>query len=126
MSLTLLTAGVGLVTSIFSNWMDNKKIKQQGKLEITQAKIEAKKRMIDNQFQMDANAADDMRYSWKDEFLVLLLSIPVVMCFVPGLAPYVTKGFEVLKDTPEWYQYSFLGIIAATFGLRAWFNNFKK
>jgi len=126
MSLTLITAGVGLVTSIFGNWMENKKIKQQGKLEITKSKIEAEKRKIDNQFKMDANAADDMRYSWKDEFLVLLLSIPVIMCFIPGLAPYVTKGFEVLESTPEWYQYAFLGIIAATFGLRAWFNNFKK
>jgi len=107
MSITLITAGIGLVTSVFSNWMDTRKLKAKGNLAVTQAKIEAKVRKIDNQFNMDSNAANDMRYSLKDEFLVLLISVPIVMCFIPGLAPYVTKGFEVLKSTPEWYQYAF-------------------
>ena len=126
MSITLIAAGIGLVRSIAGSFLENRKLKQQGKLKITQSKIDSKVRRIDAQSDMDSNAASDMRYSWKDEFLVILISIPIIMCFIPGLAPYVSEGFAVLKDTPQWYQYSFLGIIAATFGLRAWFNGFKK
>ena len=121
------------VKSLFGYWMKTKeekaeirKLKVEGEIRKTEAKIESDIQQINNKYQMDAAAVGDMRYTWKDEFLVILLSIPVIMCFIPGLAPYVTKGFEVLKSTPEWYQYAFLGIVAATFGLRAWFNGFKK
>lgn len=111
------------ITSIFSGWMETRKVKAEGALKITGAKIEAKVREIDQKYTMDANAANDMKYSWKDEFFVLLLSFPFIMSFIPQLAPYVERGFEVLKtSTPEWYQYAFLGAIAATFGLRTWFN----
>ena len=110
------------ITSIFSSWMKTRKVKAEGSIAITQAKIEAKVRQVDLKYTMDANAANDMRYSWKDEFFVLLLAMPYVMSFIPSLAPYVAEGFTVLKATPQWYQYSFLGAIAATFGLRAWFN----
>jgi len=108
------------ITSIFGNWMKTRKVTAEGKIHIQKAKIEAKCRKINNMHIMDANAANDMRYSWKDEFFVILLAAPYIMCFIPSLAPYVQEGFTVLKNsTPEWYQYSFLGAIAATFGLRA-------
>ena len=114
---------IGLATTAWQGWMKHREIKTEGKLMVTQAKIEAKCRKIDQKFSMDAAAAGDMRYSWKDEYLMVLLSVPVVMSFIPKMAPYVAQGFEVLNGTPEWYRWSFLGVVAATFGLRAWFNN---
>jgi hypothetical protein len=66
-----------------------------------------------------------MRYSWKDEYLIIILSAPVIMCFIPPLAPYALEGFRVLATTPEWYRWAFLGAVVASFGLRTWFNNFK-
>jgi len=66
----------------------------------------------------DTNAQMQMKYTWKDEYLMLLLSVPMVMAFVPSLAPYVEEGFKVLQKTPDWYMLSFIGIVAATFGLR--------
>ncbi len=125
MAIPALIPVISLISTVFSGWMGAKKVKAEGKAKIATAKVEAKVQQIKNKADMDAQAAGDMRYTWKDEYLTLLISIPVVMSFIPGLAPYVAEGFKVLSTTPEWYRYSFLGIIAATFGLRTWFNKMK-
>jgi len=66
----------------------------------------------------DASAQRQMKYTWKDEYLLILFSSPLVMAFIPSMQPYVAKGFAILETTPEWYMVSVLGIVAATFGLR--------
>lgn len=123
MALPILLPLISLATTAWQGWVKMKEIKTKGKQVITQAKLEAKVRKIDSLYSMDAAAAGDMRYSFKDEYLMVLISVPIVMSFIPKLAPYVAQGFEVLGTTPDWYRWSFLGIIAATFGLRAWFTN---
>jgi hypothetical protein len=53
---------------------------------------------------------------WRPGYWTITLSIPVIMCFVPGLDVYVFRGFEALDRTPEWFQY-FLGIaVTSSFG----------
>jgi hypothetical protein len=53
---------------------------------------------------------------WRPGYWTVVLSIPVIMCFVPGLDQYVFRGFETLQKTPEWFQY-FLGVaITSSFG----------
>jgi hypothetical protein len=49
-----------------------------------------------------------------------MLTVPVIMCFIPGLEVYALRGFEILEGTPEWYRWALTGMIAATFGLRTW------
>ena len=97
----------------------------QGKIKIEEARIEAKVKAADQLYELDRIGAQDMRYSWKDEWFVVLLSIPFILCFIPPLAPYALEGFRVLSTTPEWYRWAFLGAIVASFGLRTWLNNFK-
>jgi hypothetical protein len=63
--------------------------------------------------------------SWKDEWLTLLFSVPLVMAFFPSAVPYVIDGFKALEEMPEWYRV-YLGVImAASFGVRQ-LVNFKK
>lgn len=57
---------------------------------------------------------------WKDEYVLIVLSIPLIGCFVPGLAPYILRGFEILSQTPQWYQWLILLIFAAIYGIRVW------
>jgi hypothetical protein len=53
---------------------------------------------------------------WRPGYWTVVLSIPVIMCFVPGLDQYVFRGFESLEKTPEWFQY-FLGVaVTSAFG----------
>ena len=66
----------------------------------------------------DEIAQGNSSTSWKDEYLTLLISIPLIMCFIPSLVPYVREGFAVLDTMPKWYQYTFSVIVAASFGVR--------
>jgi len=126
--LGLIGTAISAVSEIGKSWMERKKIKSQGKIEIEKARVEGTiKRLqtsIEGNVAYDLEAAKGMRFSWKDEWFTILLSAPFIACFIPGLQPYVKQGFEILQmDTPEWYQWAFLGAIIASFGLKEWFKN---
>jgi hypothetical protein len=70
----------------------------------------------------DKEAQQQMKTSWKDEWFVILFSIPLVSAFIPELQPYILKGFETLEKTPDWYMWLVVGIVSATFGLRWMFG----
>lgn len=59
--------------------------------------------------------------SWKDEYTLIVISIPAVMAFVPSLSGYVSEGFKALQDTPIWYQTVLISLFLATVGIR-WFR----
>jgi len=112
---------------VFTKWQERKLVEAQGKVDVAQAKVDGQVKkaqtLTEGEVQMDVTATEGMGTSWKDEWFTILLSIPVIMCFVPKLQIYVKTGFEVLRDsTPEWYQWCFIGAIVASFGLRTWFN----
>jgi hypothetical protein len=110
---------------LFSNWQKRKLVKSEGKIAITKAKQEFKVAQYSAKSSMDLKSLEGMQFSWKDEFLMLVLVIPVIMCFIPGLDTYVLAGFKVLDQCPDWYKWALTGVIAATFGLRTW-TGFKK
>lgn len=116
---------VSALGSIGKSWLETRKVKAEGKIAIAQAKVEARVQKEAAKANMDLSAMDNMRHSWKDEYLVILLSVPVIMCFVPGLEDYALNGFEILSQTPDWYKWALTGMIAASFGLRTW-TGFKK
>ena len=59
--------------------------------------------------------------TWKDEYTLIVISIPAVMAFIPALAPYVKDGFAAISETPLWYQTVFISLFLATVGIR-WFR----
>lgn len=66
----------------------------------------------------DTNAQQDMKTSWKDEYLTILFSVPLILAFLPSTQESILKGFETLNKTPDWYMMLVMGIVAAVFGLR--------
>ena len=120
-----ITAIISSITSMASGWLDARTLRNQAKLQsslkLDEAKVEAQiKRMAQS-------ASADIAWEnlsitnsgWKDEWFTILLSIPMVMCFVPGGAQYVQAGFEALNaSTPEWYQWAFLVAVGSSFGVR--------
>lgn len=125
--LGLIGTAIGAISEIGKSWVERKKIKSQGKIEIEKAKVEgAVKRIqtsLEGDIQYDLEAAKGMQFSWKDEWFTILLSLPFIACFIPQLQPYVKQGFLILQtSTPEWYQWAFLGAIVASFGLKEWFK----
>ena len=57
---------------------------------------------------------------WKDEWVLVLLSIPLIGVFIPYLAPYMLEGFAILDTTPDWYRWLVLLIFTAIYGIRIW------
>lgn len=62
--------------------------------------------------------------SWKDEYTLIVVSIPAVLAFIrtPFLdgPAIVAAGFESLSDTPMWYQTVLVSLFLATVGIRWW------
>lgn len=123
---SLITGAFKIVGGAISSWQERKQLEQKTRLEIEKAKsnaiIEQAKRGQVHEFKWDEIMAQGSMDSWKDEWFVILLSIPAVLCFIPGLDVYVTRGFVALAATPDWYKAAFGIAVAASFGFRKFGN----
>lgn len=113
--MSILSSVIGPVADLGRTWLE-------GKVAKTKAKAEAEAAVMINQSKSAADWETAMarasNQSWKDEWITILFSIPLVLAFVPSAVPYVREGFAVLATMPDWYQYGLSVIIAASFGVR--------
>ena len=118
---TLLSSVAGMATNWLAGRSERARVKLDGDIALAKAKTLA---MVDRMHNKQSGdiAWENLSISnsgWKDEWFTVLLSIPMVMCFVPGGAQYVQEGFAALNaSTPEWYQYAFLVAVGSSFGVR--------
>jgi hypothetical protein len=114
--------------------------KRRAELKVEQAKFESEARIKDHELLLaqktrqielvsqglTADANWEMEFarqaasSWKDEYTLIVVSMPAVMAFIPGLDIYVLKGFAALAKTPVWYQIMLVSLFFATVGIRYW------
>ena len=110
------------VSDLGTQFLKNRTIKADQSFKIEQAKVEAQIKMISNSAETekdyDLAALHQTQYSWKDEFALLIITLPFIASFVPGLQDYIATGFTYISNTPEWYQMAFMGAIAASLGIR--------
>lgn len=99
------------VAELIGGWL-------QGRKEIQQATISKEVAQLQNEANWDSVQAEASKASWKDEWLTLLVSIPMIMAFIPSLKEEVLAGFNVLAQCPEWYQYLIGVVFAASFGIK--------
>lgn len=112
-------------------YIERKKLKHElemtrikGKIAYETAKIERAMRSegLDHEWEIES-----IRNSgWKDEWVLILLSIPLVLVFVPATQEMVAQGFVALENTPDWYQWLIMIIFTAIYGIRLWKRNFLK
>lgn len=118
------------ITQVVTGWQERKSAKLDGDLAvakvITEARIEKIKTGQSADIAWEQTSLGNN--SWKDEYWTIVLSIPMILCFVPGLVTYIEQGFNVLQETPEWYRYSVGVAIGSAFGVRqvASFMKLKK
>jgi len=114
---------IGPITQLAGTWLDGKveKTKAETGAKVAKAKAEAviMERKATGELDWDLEMAKGSQSSWKDEWLTVLFSIPLVMAFIPGMEEVVANGFARLNEMPEWYQYSLGVIVAASFGVRS-------
>ena len=117
------TALIGPIANIAGSWMDGKveQTKAKAATNVAKAKAEAviMEKKATGEIDWDLEMAKGSASSWKDEWLVILFSIPLILAFIPGMEEVVANGFLQLEMMPEWYQYSLGVIVAASFGVRS-------
>lgn len=97
--------------------LSNIKAESVTKVAIAQSK---QKMAEEGQFQdydLDRIATENMRYTWKDEILMLIIMAPIILTFL-GYEERVKAGFDALGNMPDWYTWLVIGIFIVTFGMR--------
>ena len=119
----MLTALIGPIADLAGTWMSGKaeEKKAQSATKVAKAQAEAivMQKKATGEIDWDLEMAKGSQTSWKDEWLTILFSIPLILAFIPGMEDLVRNGFQQLEQMPEWYQYSLGVIVAASFGTRA-------
>ena len=119
----MIQALIGPLTELAGGWLKGKADKQaaDAKLKLTEAEAKAKILLSKETSIADWERikAEGSKSSWKDEWLVILFSVPLILSFIPGMEGVVANGFEQLDKMPSWYQYSLGVIVAASFGVRS-------
>jgi|TARA_R110000787_G_scaffold506_2_gene1920 cation transport ATPase len=110
------------LVKIGGNWLDNKQKIAQAKTEaeITTIKATADRQASaqDQNYDLDRLAMENMSKSWKDEIILVVFLIPMIMAFIPGFESYALAGFGVMAQMPQWYQYIIIGMVVVIYGLR--------
>ena len=121
-----LTPLASLATTWLEGTVEKSKAKTHAEVALKNAEAIVYEKKATADIDWDLEAIKASNNSWKDEWLVILFSIPMIMAFIPGLEGVVARGFEQLDMMPDWYQYSLGVIIAASFGIRSASKLFRK
>jgi len=96
----------------------------KNKAEEKQAKHKAKMTMIENDADWESKMAEASKDSWKDEYLIICLTAPIVFIGYavgvddPTIIARVEEGFAALSRLPEWYQYLLFIAVSSSFGIK--------
>ncbi len=119
----MLNLLIGPVSQIASTRLEGKveEKKAQSATKVAKAQAEAvvMQKKATGEIDWDLEMAKGSQSSWKDEWLTILFSIPLILAFIPGMEEVVANGFAQLEAMPQWYQYSLGIIVAASFGVRS-------
>ena len=104
---------LGAVGGLASTYLD-------GKVAIQKANAEIKLKQATGEIDWDLAAIQATQNSWKDEWITLLFSIPLILAFCGDWGNSIVRaGFTALETMPIWYQYSLGGIVSASIGIRS-------
>ena len=116
---------ISAVSGLGKAWLENKKIKNKQKMQIAEAQVKAEIKKIEVQASevkgdtnYDLEVLRNQKHTLKDEYALLIVTLPFVLSFIPFTQDYIVKGWQYLQQAPEWYSYIFVGSIAGSLGLR--------
>ena len=119
----MLQALLGPLSSLAGTWLngkvEEKKAQAATKVAIAQAEAVVMQKKATGEIDWDLKMADASAHSWKDEWLTVLFSVPLILAFCGDWGrQIVSDGFTALEAMPEYYQYTLGTIVAASFGMR--------
>jgi hypothetical protein len=117
------------LASLAGSYLENKieKTKAEGvvKVETAKAKAAVARKVAAGELEWNNTMAEATNSSWKDEWLTVLVSVPLVLAFT-GYEDVVKRGFDALEAMPSFYKSAVAVVFAASFGVQQMTKMFKK
>ena len=121
----MIQALIGPIADLAGGWLKGKANVQAAAANLKLVEAEAKATIMKSAATSEADwekiMAQGTQNSWKDEYLVLLFSIPLILAFLPfqWADKAVANGFAALDTMPDWYSYTLGVIVASSFAIRS-------
>jgi hypothetical protein len=120
----MIQALLGPISSLAGTWLEGRveTAKAETGAKVAKAKAEATimEKKACGEIDWDLKMADASAASWKDEWLTILFSIPLILAFCGEWGrQIVSEGFAALEAMPEYYQYTLGVIVSASFATRS-------
>jgi len=119
---------IGLLTKLLPTGikvgMEIVKNRQQTKRLESVAEMKHMERMANGELEYKQAVMTNNQQGWKDEFVLLLVSAPVMILIWsifsddPAIMEKVDKFFTQFNNMPFWYQALFIGVVSAIYGLK--------
>jgi hypothetical protein len=119
----MLGSLLGPITSIVGGIVQGKMEQKAAETKAKVAKAEAQAQIMLSQATSEADwekvMAEGSQDSWKDEWLTILFSVPLILAFCGEWGrDIVADGFVALNAMPDYYRYTLGAIVSASFGIR--------
>jgi hypothetical protein len=101
------------------------KNRQKTKMLMSDAQMKHAEKMANGEAEYQGKLLEARQSDWKDEFILILLSVPIVMLGFavwsdnPAHMEKMQLFFKYFSELPFWYQTIFVGVIASVYGLKA-------
>ena len=88
------------------------------------AEMKHAERMASGELEYKKAVIQNNQQGWKDEFVLILVSAPVMLLISsifsddPEIMMKVEKFLEQFNNMPFWYQALFIGVVSAIYGLK--------
>ena len=120
----MIQAFIGPIASLAGTWLNGKVETKAAETKVKVAKAEAEAQIMLSRATSEADwekiMAQGSQSSWKDGWLTILFSIPLILVFTGEWGRQVVQnGFVALDSMPQWYSYTLGVIVAASFGVRS-------
>jgi|TARA_B100001939_G_scaffold243266_1_gene210703 hypothetical protein len=118
----MFQALIGPISELAGSFMQSQIEKQKAKATLAQTKAAAEAEIMKTAATHDSKweiiMAQGTQNSWKDELVTVVILIPTILVFIPGMEDIVKNGFERLNELPEWYTYLLFLTVSAALGIR--------
>jgi len=100
------------------------KQRQQTKMLMADAQRLHAEKMARGEVEMQQLVKSDQQNSWKDEFVLLLVSAPVLLLIWsvfsddPNIKTKIDLFFDYFGNMPTWFQILFISVVGAVYGIK--------
>ena len=119
-----LNIAAKLVPGIIKTGMSIASNRRRSKELESVAEMKHAERMDSGELEYKKAIITNNNQGWKDEFVLILVSAPVMLLIWsifsddPEIMMKVEKFFEQFNNMPFWYQALFIGVVSAIYGLK--------